>query len=342
MKEKYNPKLAREIARNVRSLELAPHAMEDDGKHVHDRIVAANATLFTEGYFSEPLTTYAVGFRDANDIERTLEFFAPMVPVNRRFEYGAFLNAEEFLSDGSLDDDLRAIKGDFKEAEYKSTKVQAKTENRGLKITVDLDQVADTVNWRQTYTAKLLRRIRRNALRRAIALLSAAATNTAKTWDVSEGKDPDQDVISELVLATTASGIAANRVGFGDTAWSKRALAHRAQASAGGFASASLTLEQLAALLGVDQVLVSKERYQSAAAAKTEIVNNLVLMFNAMTGADAEDPSNIKRFVSPVEGGGYVRVYEQQLTAKLFTISVEHYELTKITSTLGIRKFTVS
>ena len=37
-----------------------------------------------------------------------------------------------------------------------------------------------------------------------------------------------------------------NRVGYGDTAFSKRALAHRAQTSAGGFSSSGMTPEQIA------------------------------------------------------------------------------------------------
>lgn len=343
----------RRCAINVRQVERSfISAPADDGHFQHDRItavaandgrlVAANASLFTEGYFSEKLTGYAVGFRDPNNIEETVDFFAPPVQVPRRFEYAAFTNAEEFLSDGDLDSDLRAIRGDFKSLEYTEAKVNAKTFNRGLKICVDLDQVADKEGWREMYTSKILRRLLRNKLRRAIALLSAAATNTAKTWDTTAGKDPDQDVIGELVLAATASGIAFNRVGYGDTAWSKRALSHRAQNTAGGFASAGLTPEQLAALLGVDKVKVSKERYQSAAAAKTEIVNNLVLMFMALDAMDTEDASNIKGFWSQCESGQKFGVYERQIGAKLYEIAVEHYELTKITATLGIRKFTVS
>jgi len=340
MKSKQPIITGRRISANayLGAMALAAYAPPDDGGFQHDRVVAANASLFTESYFSEPLTGYAVGWRDSNDIEATLQFFAPEVMVPRKFEYREDTNAEEFYTE---DNDLRAIKGDFGSVEYTSGKTVAKTENRGLKICVDLDEVADRQNWREFYTGKLLRRLRRNSLRRAIALLSAAATNTAKTWDTTAGKDPDQDVISDLITGSTASGVRMNRVGYGDTSWSKRMLAHRAQNTAGGFASAGMTPEQVAGLIGVDKVLVSKERY-STGGAKAEVVSNLVLMFLAMDGMDAEDPSNIKRFLSPCEGGEKVRVYERQISAKLYEIVVEHYELTKITSTLGIRKFTVS
>jgi hypothetical protein len=337
---KTNAAVARAVSLNaaLTALSLAPYAQADDGGFKHDRIVEANASLFTQGYFSEELSGYAVGYKDPNNIEETLGFFAPEVMVPRRFEYASISNAEEFYSDT---DDLRAIRGSFPEVEYTESKVQAKTENRGLKICIDLDEVADKENWREHYTGKLLRRIYRNSLRRSIALLSAAATNTAVTWDATAGKDPDADINDAILLGTTASGIRPNRVGYGDTAWSKRVKSHRAQDNAGGYSSAGMKPAEVAAFLNVDEVKVSRERY-STGGAKAEVLNNLVLMFMALEGADPEDPSNIKRFISPCEGGGRNKVYERQVTEKLYEIVVEHYELTAITATLGIRKNTVS
>ncbi len=304
------------------------------------QIALANETRINQAFFSQPLTTYAAGWRDPSNIEAELEFFAPRVSVPRRFEYASAVNAEEFYSETT--DDLRAIGGDFKRVEYKATKVTAKTENRGLTIRVDLDEIQGMAGWEEAAVQKLLRRLRRNSLRRAVVLLAAAAVNTAKTWDTTAGKDPDQDVLVELITAQNVSGIYPSRVGYGDTGWSKRVLAHRAQATSGGFASASMTPEQVASWLGVDQVLRSKSRYQSSSSAKSEIVANLVLMFMAMSGADTEDPSNIKRFVTPSEGGGDVQVYSQQVGPKLYDVTVSYYELNKITYTGGIRKFTVS
>lgn len=335
--------LARESVHNalrrIENASLAPAATPNDA---HERIAEFNASLATEAFFQQPLTDFAVGYRDPA-LDAELEFFAPEVPVSDRFEYSVIDNAEEFLSDG--DDDERAIKGDFKDVEYTEGKVQEKTRNRGLQITLDLDQLRGRSNWEEYYVQKLLRRIKRNSLRRAIALLSAAATNTAKTWDTTAGKDPDQDVLLDLVAAANVSGIKPNRVGYGDTASSKRQLAHRAQNTAGGFASATMTEAQIAGLLGVDEVLFSRSRYTTGASAKAETLGNLVLMFSAMAGADTEDPSNIKRFVSngsPEEGGGRYQVYSARISAKKHVIAVGHYEAIKITSTLGIRKFTIS
>lgn len=306
----------------------------------HEQIQLANDSRFSQGYFNEPLTSYAVGYRDPNDIEATLNFFAPTTPVPRKFTYNVWNNPEEFFSETV--DDIRAIGADFKRVEYTTTKVTAATNNRGLTMRVDLDEVAELNDWENVYIAKLKRRLLRSELRRAITLISAAATNTAKTWDTTAGKDPDQDVSTDLIAASTSSGIRPNRLGFGDTAWDKRRVAHRAQLSAGGFTSSAKTEAELAQWLGIDRVLVSRERYQSGAAAKTEIVSNLVLEFFATDGADITDPSNVKRFVSNTMSGGQFRAYSQQISAKLYDITLEYYSLIKITSTLGLRKLTIS
>lgn len=309
----------------------------DDGYDKHDRITSVNASRFVEGYLSEALTTFAVGYKDNTNIEQTLEFFAPACDVPRRFTYRTFSNPEEWLSEI---DDLRAIRGDFKTVEYTSGEAEGKTLNRGLRIVVDLDEVADKANWETKYTEKLLRRINRNALRRAFAALSAAAVNANKTW--GNAAQPDADVRAALIAASNSSGIRPNRVGYGDTSADYRIASYETQNNAGSTAALNREPDRLAAYFGVDQVMVSRERYQSAAAAKSEIVSNKVLLFNALAGLDAEDASNIKRFTSPVEGGGKVRVFSRQISAKLYEIIVEHYEFLKITSTLGIRQLTVS
>jgi hypothetical protein len=95
----------------------------------------------------------------------------------------------------------------------------------------------------------------------------------------------------------------------------------------------------------VDKIYVSRERYQSGAAAKSEVLGSAVYAFFAEDGVDTEDPSNIKRFVSNFsgeQGGGLVRVYVQQVSAKLVAITVEHYSKVIVTSTLGMRKWTIN
>ena len=333
----------------IKAIEREPVALiANNGAAIQPGTVyLANESVFTQQYFNEPLTTYAAGWRDPNDIEATLEFFAPSVPAPRRFTYKSWTNIEEFLSEGAYDD-LRAIGGEFPTAEYTGSEVQARTDNRGLRYRIDMDEVADPDSalaggvpaFQARVVEKLKRRILRNSLRRAISLLSAAAVNTAKTWNGTPGQDPDNDVLQQLVAAATQSGIRPNRVGWGDTAWAKRVLTHRAQNTAGGYASAGLSPEQVGMFLQV-QPNVSKERFSAAGAGLAEIVGNFVFMFYALSGQDVEDPSNIKRFYSMTDSGGPWRVYVQQVTSKLVDITVEHYELIKLTSLLGINQFTI-
>ncbi len=303
-------------------------------------ITEINASLLVENNFSEPLTTYAVGYRESADLDAELAFFAPAVEVGERFEYATFDSADSFLSDP--DEDLRARGADFPQIEIKEGKTDSHTENRGLQIVMERRKY-ERPGKAEATVARIVNRLKRNKLRRAIAALSAAAVNTGKTWDTTAGKDPDQDVIGELITAANLSGLVPNRVGYGSTAWSKRGLSHRAQNTAGGFASASMTPEALAGLLGVEQVLKSNARYTSSASAKAEIVGNLVLMFMAIADASEEDASNIKDFWSPSEiSGDRYAVYEWEVGSKFVGVAVEHYEKLAITSSLGIRKFTVS
>jgi hypothetical protein len=312
--------------------------------YVAGQILFANDSRFLETYFSEPLTNYAVGWRDPNNIEATLNFIAPPVTVGRRFEWKKAANAEEFLSE--VVDDQRAIGSDFKRVEFTASDVTDKTINKGLTYIADLDNVSGP-NWQNDKVAKLLRRLYRNEFRRGITAISAAATNTAVTWDTTAGKNPDRDLLTDLLTATTATGIRPNRILYGDTAWNKRGLSYEGQSgtSTAFGMIANYSPEQLAARLMVDQVMVSRERYQTSASTKSEIVSNLIFGFYAEDGVDTEDPSNIKRFVSAFsgeQGGGLVRVFVQQLSAKLVAITVEHYSKIIVTYSGGLRKWTVS
>ncbi len=301
-------------------------------------VTLANESRFNSSFFSEALTTYATGWQEPNKIEELLNFICPPVQVGRRFEFKKAENPEAFYSDG---EDTRAIGSDFKRVEYKASTTVDRTLNRGLTMRLDLDLVGDMPNWRELYTARLLQRLLRNELRRAIALLGAAA-NTNKTWDTTAGKDPDQDILTDLLAAVDDSGVRPNRILFGDVAWNKRLLAHRAQTSAGGYASAGLTTEELAGFLGVDAVRVSRERFQVSTSAKAKIVPDAVFAFVGMDSPSLEDPTHFKRFWSAGEGGVKYRVYDQVVNAKMVDLTVEHYSTILPTATVGLRKLTIS
>jgi hypothetical protein len=135
---------------------------------------------------------------------------------------------------------VRAIGADFKRVEYTGTTVNEKTLNKGLTIRIDDDEQFGG-NWQERAVRRFTERLYRNELRRAIAVLSAAATNSAVTWDTTAGKDPDFDILSKIEASGDDRGLDSNTILFGSTSWRKRALSHRAQNTAGGFASASMT-----------------------------------------------------------------------------------------------------
>ena len=312
---------------------------QDNGRLTPGQVALANESRFNAAFYSEPLTAYAVGWRDPHQLEETLDFLFPPFQAGRRFEFKKADNAEAFYSET---DDQRALGADFKRVEYKGTTQLDKTYNKGLTMRVDMDQVDGMPNWREVFTARLLQRLLRSELRRAITAFSGAATNTAKTWDTSAGKDPDQDVLTDLIAAVDDSGVRPNRLLYGDVAWNKRLIAHRAQSSSGGYASAGLTPRELSGFLGVDGVRVSRERYQSTAIAKAKVTPDIVLEFFAEDGLGPDDPSHGKRFWSAVESGGKYRIYEQAVSAKMIDLTVEHYSNCVVTSTVGLRKLTIT
>jgi hypothetical protein len=85
---------------------------------------------------------------------------------------------------------------------------------------------------------------------------------------------------------------------------------------------------------------IIKARFQSSASAKSSVVPSVVYSYLAQAGVGKDDPSNVKRFITPTDAGRY-KVYVQRYD-KFTDISVEHYTNTVITSTLGIRKITAT
>lgn len=298
-------------------------------------IYASNEARFTASNYSEPLTAYTVGWKDPENMEALLELLFPSVMVGRRFEFKSANNADAFLTE---DDDERTIGATFKRVETKGTSVNAKTINRGLTTRVDKD---DTIgaDWKQAKVSWLMQRLLRNEFKRSLALLDAAATNVAKTWNAAS--NPDGDIRAMLKLGADASGIRPNRLIYGEAAMDLRLDVYEAQDTPYAGRAASMSKAELAAKYMVDLVEVIKARYQSTASAKAAIVPSVVYGYLAFVGASKDDPSNYKRFVSPTDKGTRMAVYIEEFP-KFVDISVEHYSAPTITSTLGIRKITAS
>ncbi len=312
----------------------------DDGRQIPGQVCLANESRFNAAFLSEPLTAYTVGWQDPEDLQSLLDFIAPPVPVGRRFEFRKAVNSEAFVSET---DDLRAIGSSFKRIEFTGETVNAKTLNKGLTVRIDHDEQVGG-DWQERHVALLMQRLLRNEVRRAIAALDSEDTNQDKTWtydsSTNPNPDPDGDVRRSFGLAADASGVRPNRVLWGEAAWDLRADAYFAQQGAGAFRSAGQTPAELASRLLVDGIRVVKARYQSSATSKSKILGNQVFAFYALDGQMKDEPSNIKRFLTPVDSGNF-RVYLEE-SAKYTDISVEHYSNIIITSTLGIRKISAS
>lgn len=309
-------------------------AVDRGAENKHGEVCLANEARFTSATFSQPLTTFSVGWKDNDNILALLQFIAPEVMVGRRFEFKKSVNAETLLSET---DDIRAIGAPFKRVEYTGTTVNEKTLNKGLTIRLDKDEMVDGDEERAVL--RLKGRLFRNDLRRAVAMLLAIDNaGTSKTWG-SSGK-PDKDLMDAIQSAGDAAGLNPNRLLFGTAAWQLRYSSYEAQATAGAFAGLSLTPDQVAAKLGLSAARVSGERYQSSATGKSKVVGSYAVVFFGEDGVGKDDPSSVKRFVTPVGPEG-VRVYRDEKD-KYVDITVEHYSNVVTTSSVGVAKLNIS
>lgn len=311
---------------------------KDDGFQDCGTVCAANESRFTAAHYSEPLTAFTVGWKDREEIEEILNFIAPIVPVARRFEFKVADPNEAFLSET---DDIRSIGSSFKRVEFKGTSVTSKTYNKGLTIRVDHDDVAGD-DWRERYVQLLLQRLYRNELRRAIAALEANAVSEKEhySWKTTGSSNPDADIRSELEAATKLTGIRPNRMIIGEGAWDIRSNAYDSQNNAGAHRSASLNLEELARKLFIDETRILRSCYQLGGTQPEAFLGNKIYLFCTQNGVMKDEPANIKRFVTPIDGSSSFRVYLEE-HSKFSDITVEHYSNIVVTSETGIRKLVV-
>lgn len=307
------------------------------GRNAPGLICAVNEARFTSANYSEPLTAYTVGWKDPEDLQALIDRLFPSIEVARRFEFKKADNAEAFLSEA---DDIRAIGSPFKRVEYKGSTVNEKTINKGLTVRIDHDDVVGD-GWREQTVARLLQRLLRNDLRRGLALVDAGATNTARIFSATT--NPDGFIRADLKAAADVSGIRPNVVVLGEAAADLRLDAYEAAANTSSYAgrAAAMTSADLARKLMVDLVEIVKARYQSSASAKAVLVLSVVYSYFAAQGLSKDDPSNVKRFVTPTDAGKS-KVYVEE-HSKFTDISVEHYSNIVVTSSgASIRKITAT
>ena len=140
-----------------------------------------------------------------------------------------------------------------------------------------------------------------------------------------------------------ACGMHANRILCGEQAWAYRYAAMVASEAVGEGASAKLTPAEIAQFLGIDEMRISKERYEytdssDGAKKKGNIVSpNVVFAFNGQAGVDVDDPSTFKRFYL---GEGYSTFIEDKGYTK--NITVAHYSMLAQTGVGACKSITVS
>lgn len=298
----------------------------------------ANAARFESSFHNEALTNFAVGGWDNDPLQELLEFVAPAVTVPERFNYKTATHGD-FFQRLAGDEDIRPMGGDFKHLDTgRMDDVNEQLDEKGLVIAVDKREIEADPDALEKATERLIRILLRTDYRRAVALIVAASTDVARIY--SSATDPDEFVNDDLLTAEQTSGVRPSRLLYGSAAWALRRKAYRAQNNAGGYASAAMTPADLADYLQVDALAFRESLYRSSGSALSTVVGNLVLMFNASSGLGKDDPSNIKRFTA-LTGGAALMVYQQEFARKV-EITVAHKSKIKITSTLGMRKHTVS
>lgn len=309
------------------------------GQAPKDQVIeCSNVSLFESAHYSKDLQQYVVGGWDRDPLQEFLEFFAPAVPVPDRFNYKATQWADYFLR-LSGDEDIRPMGSQFGKIDpARRVEIDDRLDEKGLTIAVDKrDMEADPMA-REKAVDRVRRILLRTEIRRAIALHIATSVNTAKTWNASA--DPDQDVADEMLDVENAIGVRPTRVGYGSLAWARRQKSIRGGDKAGNFASAGWTAQQVSDYIGASAMSITEARYRETISALGTVIGNLVFFFNAEGGLGRDDPSNIKRFVGNV-AGERVAVYEQDFPRHV-ELTVAHKSKTRITSTLGMRRLTVT
>lgn len=312
----------------------------ESGKLAPGRVALANEHAFNAAFLSRPLTDYAIGWKtEDNKLEELLEFIAPGVRVPRKFEYRVGNNADAFaaVADGS---DVRSLYGEYKLVKTTAGTTNGKTVSKGFSTVLERDEEREVPNAREGKVAWLKRMLLRAEVIRAVSLLNTAATNSAKTWTGSNGSLPDTDLMAAIDAFGDAVGIDANRVLLGSSAWTKRIGAY-ASKEAKNFVPPA-TLQGLADFLGVEKVVKSSERYTTGSGKAKLVTADCAFVFMGMAGATSEDPSTLKRFWTPKEGGEWVVYVDEKYSDELIKITVAHTSQIALTCSTGVQKLTIS
>lgn len=306
----------------------------------HGTICAANDANFDQQYIAEPLNDYIVGAPDDEGLLAAIEALFPSIPVGRAFTYRTHDTKEQYQTDSADDGDIREIGGNFPRIRTTGSQVDGRTDNKGLTMVLDNDQGGEDSAVQQRAVINLRNRLLRSDLRRGLVILDANDTNDAKTWSSGTTATPDLDVAVANNTGGDARGVDGNVVVWGKGAWIKRQIGTMNNVSPGMAGLAQINPAQAASIGGCERGVVLPFRYQSTSTAKAAVLADVVFIYHAKQGAMPDDPSNVKRFVTNTPSGLF-RVYIQPELKKTL-VTVEHYSRIVATSTVGIRKLTIT
>ncbi len=313
----------------------------------YKNITLANKNDYNPSNYDPNLTLFASGWKPMENFPQLLESIAPAYKVPHRFDY--IYSEDDFCTTDS--NDIRAAGAQFAQVNFKGQVIQAKTQNKGLKVRIDKDDIVDAY-FKERYVQVLMKRLYLNEIMRVVKTLDVCANKLTLSeaaeeadecvWNGAQGVNPDSDIRQNLILkAAELTGIYPNRILFGDDAWFNRSESYELQDNPGGYNASSLTTERLSQKLLVDEVKVFKSRHKADDDdSAISIIGNQIFAFYVNNDSMKDEPSNIKRFVTPLEDNNNFRVYVED-KPKYLDISVEHYSSVVITSARGIRKIIV-
>lgn len=321
---------------------LAPLGIQG-GNAAAGKVVLANESVFQDTFFSQPLTDFAVGYTSQEEpLQELLDFIAPPVQTPRLFQYDV-MNGQMAFEAVEKGEDERALMGEFKVVDYHDTKATGATKSKGLTTFLDNDELEEIPGKLEQKVAQLKMMLLRADIIRANALLNTLATNTAKTWSSGTPK-PDIDMKQAIKAARTALGMQPNRVLFGGGAWELRDSALAGQNTAGAFAGLMRLESDVARFYRVREIKINDLVYEIPGTGKTPIItDNKVFVFTGFTMPSTADTSNVKRFWSPVMGGGEWAVFVDKVTsAELTKVTVYHRSAILSPNTVGVQSLTIS
>ena len=329
-----------------RSLHSQGVALTNDYNNLQPGMVClANDSILRTAEPITDLTLFAAGY-DAmvgNGLVKLRDFLAPPRPTDSRiFRLTTYVENEPWET-VDYTKVKRGMLADFPEVRQRTAfKSDLQGFNRGLSVILDRDEIKSKPEWQQLHTKWLIDILNRATILETMAVYQSAAVVTSTVWDSSS--NPDLDLKQRLLNLADTTGFYPQNVAYGDKAHLKRANAFESQLNAGSLArAAAYTEEQIATALGVPNVLVNAERYQSTATAKQEIIGQNVLLFTAIKDAGPMDPSNVVRHVfNGNHGGGEYAVYVTDLGVKKVALTVENYELIHAQHTTGVQLIAIN